>query len=267
MGRKRLAGACAAGLVGALMLLPGCKNKAPTVDAEFAAFDRAYIPALAATASNPSPAYTPAQRQADANRAMARLNDRWHLFGNAFAGLKPDDPQWAADFDRVGKQIVAASKLLSDGKSADAHAALESVRQTFMALRGRNGIGYYLDPMTAFHEPMESIVKAATLRPGRTKLSPADLVTIRSALAKARLAWTDVTETTFDPEPFGFDAQRAIRLKLLVDAETASLDHLRDVLTGSDQEAIRQAALGIKTPFAQAYMLFGDFNGLKTVGH
>jgi hypothetical protein len=215
-----------------------------------AAFDKAYIPALALTS----------QGEAEKSKAaMARLNQAWRDFSNAHRKDNPDDDAWMQGFSEIDKWILEADMNVAHGdKLMDAHNVLEHVRVILMELRQKHGIDYYLDYQTAYHEPMEGIVLAAK---GKTPvtLTEQDLAKIRNAIPELETRWNAVRSARFDPGSLGLDSTRTAKVKRSIELETESIDGLKHALAGSDRSAMIQQAVAIKPPFAQLYMLFGEF--------
>ena len=140
----------------------------------------------------------------------------------------------------------------------DAHNVLEHVRVILMQLRQKHGIDYYLDYQTAFHEPMEAIVLAAKGKTPAT-LAEQDLAKIRNTMPALEARWKAVQNARFDPDKYGLDSERAARVKRSLELETEAIEKLKKALAGSDKTSMIQLAVAIKPPFAQLYMLFGEF--------
>jgi hypothetical protein len=215
-----------------------------------AAFDKAYIPALAVTS----------QGEAEKSKAaMARLNQAWLLYSNAHRQDNPGDASWEKGFAEIDKWIREADAIVARGDTLiDAHNVLEHVRVILMQLRQKHGIDYYLDHQTAFHEPMETIVLAAKGKTPAT-LTEQDLATIRNTLPALDARWKAVQNARFEPGNYGLDSTRAAKVKQTVERETEAIETLKKALAGSDKSAMIQSAAAIKPPFAQLYMLFGAF--------
>jgi hypothetical protein len=152
----------------------------------------------------------------------------------------------------------AVKIVASDRKVTDAHEALEHVREVLMKLRLRNRIDYFIDGLTAFHEPMEVIVLAAKDKSGDT-LTEADIGRIRKMLPQAEQAWQRVTVAKLDANDYMLTPAQADDARKLMTLETASLAALKDALAASDKARIAQAAVAIKPNFAKLFMIFGDF--------
>lgn len=230
-------------------LLAGCAPDPLLVD--FAALDRAYIPALATTNL----------QQADrARAAMDRLQPAYRRFMADHYADKPEDPLWRQDLESVSRNIIDADRKLSEGRLAEAHMALEPIREILRGVRRRAALDYYLDRLADFHEPMEKIVKTAG--PVGMTLPDSGVATIRDALPQARRTWQAVAEVSPNPALFDLDRARRQEAEQLVLAESAALDRLEGALSAGDPSAVADAARAIRPSFAQLYMLFGDFSGL-----
>ena len=110
---------------------------------------------------------------------------------------------------------------MAAGNNAAAHTALEDVRIDLMKLRSAQGVDYFMDRLTAFHEPMEVLALAGnTLKP--QDLTPANaqsqyyLTDIVAAAARAGEVRT-ITTTPADPEYelLGADVTRPADLAVL----------------------------------------------------
>ena len=133
-----------------LSLLGTARIAHANIVADSAALDKAYIPALALTNQN-----EPEKSKA----AMAKLKDAWRVYAATYRAAKPSDRTWRQGFADIDSWLAQADATVTTGtRLADAHDTLEYVRVTLMQLRQKNGIDYFLDHQTAFHEPMEEIV-------------------------------------------------------------------------------------------------------------
>jgi hypothetical protein len=151
--------------------------------------------------------------------------------------------------------VAEAEKLAAEGKRKDAHEALETVRIVFWKARKDMGIDYFLDLLTAFHEPMETFVDLA-------EKPDADPARLRSLLAELSEKWTVVEKTKLDTELFGLSEEKAVKYAGMVKKEREVLSSLPALIDGGDQDALVKTAGTVKTTFSQTYMIFGDFSGL-----
>lgn len=222
--------------------------------ADMVTLDRAYIAALALTSQ---------EKPEPSRKAMAILVPTWQAFQVKYIGANPADAQWRLDFDAVNGMIARADEIVTTGADlVAAHDELEGVRITLMELRERNGIAYYVDALTRYHEPMEAIVLAGKGKTPET-LTAADLETIQAHLGEAEALWRQIQAAPFDAALFGFAPERQAALQQQVAAESEALARLRAALEAGDTAAIIQRAVAIKPAFATLFMLFGDFEGLS----
>lgn len=222
---------------------------------DMVALDKVYIAALALTSQG---------KAAESRKAVDTLQKTWREFRGRHYAANPKDPQWKPDFDRVSGMVDEASKIVAGGRPVtEAHEALEHVREVLMALRGRNRIDYFIDRLTAFHEPMEAIVLSAKDKTGDT-LTGADVARIRATLPEAEKAWQRVAAAKLDAGDYRLDAAQAQDARKLMELEKASLAALKEALASGDKGRIARAATAIKPNFAKLFMTFGDFKPYRS---
>lgn len=222
--------------------------------ADMVTLDRAYIAALAVTSL---------EKVEPSQKSMAILIPTWAAFQAKYIAANPTDAQWRPDFDAVSGMIGRADEIVQTGTGlVAAHDELEGVRITLMELRERNGLPYFVDHLTRYHEPMEAIVLAAKGKTPET-LSAADLETIRTNLPQAQAIWADVAAAPFDPALFGFAPERQAAMQTQLGAETQALTQLQAALDAGDSVAIIQKSVALKGIFAPIFMMFGDFETLN----
>jgi hypothetical protein len=220
----------------------------------FVDFDRAFIPPLA---------ITNAEKVKPSRKAMAVLINNWKQFKAAYQNHKPDDPQWAKDFDYADRQIKKAADIVDSGKDLfSAHEILETVRILFMELRRRNKVDYYIDYLTEFHEYMEAIFHAGKDHTVDS-LTADDIADLKNHYEEAAKLWITIGDLPFDKSLYGFSDQKYKKMKNFMARETESLDRLKKAIDSGDKPAIIKAALGIKPNYAKAYKMFGDFERVK----
>jgi len=241
-------------LIGAGASLPVFALPQPALLKDMARLDKAYIPVLAlASQENVGPA----------QRAMPRLRERWDDFDRRYRDAFLSDPKWAAGFDRVDEAIARAELLIEEGDNLhQAHESLEIVRAVFFQLRRSNGVDYFLDYLTAFHDPMEAIVLAAKGKAPQD-LRGADLKHMRARLEEAQSLWGLVESAEFDPALFEFTPEQATWVQQQVASLSTALDELDRALAESGDGQIVEKAVALKPRFAQLYMFFGDFGGVR----
>jgi hypothetical protein len=241
------------GLLVSSLLLVGTPHQTTAqtyLRADMASLDRAYIAALALTSQ---------EKVEPSRRAMAVLVPTWQGFKAKYAHVSPADAQWSVEFDDVDGRIHHADAIVTAGTALlDAHEELEGVRFTFMELRERNGIEYYVDDLTRFHAPMEAIVLAAKDKSPDT-FTPADLAIIKAQLPEAQAVWQRIATREFDAALFGFPESKLMALQTGIGAETEALVQLERAIDAGDMPAIIKRSVAIKPGFAALFMLFGDF--------
>ena len=213
-------------------------------------FDQAYIPVLAMTSD---------EKLVPARRALANLLPVWQSFKSRHYADTRGDAQWQSNLDEVGRHIDASEKIIRRGTNLkEAHEELEHIRFVLMQLRERHGIDYYIDHLTRFHEPMETIVLAAR---GKTEksLTDNDLDVIRKNLPMAKKLWQQTSTTEFDAALFEFDKTQTANLRSLVEKEVMALRHLERVLQTDNKTEIIATAVSIKPNFAKIFKSFGHF--------
>lgn len=223
------------------------------------ALDAVYIPALSLT--NAKPGDTAAADKARA--AMRRLDADWPTLRVALLkDLSGRTPAQAAaarkTLAQVDKALAESRKAIAAGEYAAAHTALEDVRIDLMKLRAAQGVDYFMDRLTAFHEPMEVLALAGTtLKP--QDLTPAKRAELEKTYAEARALWRGVEQNLPDVKAYQLsEAQQAQFSKGMADV-SAAMTRLSDALRGSDHAALLKAAAAIKPPFARTFTAFGRY--------
>ena len=233
--------------------------QAGVLDASIA-LDAVYIPALSLT--NAKPGDTAAADKARA--AMQRLDADWPALRAALLkDLSGRTPAQAAGarktLAQVDKALAESRKAIAAGDYAAAHTALEDVRIELMKRRMAQGVDYFMDRLTAFHEPMEVLALAGnTLKP--QDLTPARRAELEKTYAEARALWRSVEQNLPDLKAYGLsEAQQGQFTKGMADV-TVAMARLSDALRGSDNAALLKAAAAIKPPFARTFTAFGRYS-------
>jgi hypothetical protein len=230
-----------------VMLLTGFA--ANDIRQDMVKLDKVYIASLALTSQG---------KVAESRMAVGALQKEWQGFRDRHYNANPRDSQWKLDFDHVNAMVNDAGKIVaSERKVTDAHESLEHVRQVLMSLRQRNRIDYFIDGLTAFHEPMETIVLAAKDKTGDT-ITESDIARIGKMLPQAEQAWQRVATTKFDAGDYMLTPAQADDARKLIALEKASLGALKDAFAAGDKARVAQAAVAIKPNFAKLFMIFGD---------
>jgi len=222
---------------------------------DMVALDAVYIPALAmTTAAAQDAAFAPKARA-----SLAALRSQWPALKQALAltwGTKVP-AGWSHALASTGRHIEAASGAASQSDWKHAHDALEPVRIDLMKVRQRHGLDYFVDRLTAFHEPMEQLAQAgSTWQP--SALDATHQAELERAYAHARTLWRGIEGQSVDPKQYGLSLARATQLRKAIDEVSAALAQLSDALRGDDKVRVLKAAAAIKSPFARAFMAFGQ---------
>ncbi len=216
-----------------------------------AAFDKAYIPVLY---------YTNTDKADQARAAMPRLERAWDVFARQHRRDYASDTKWTDGFSKIDHQIAeAANHLKRADPLSQAHDALEPVRVVLMNLRRDHGWAYYVDALTAFHEPMEKVVLAAKGKTPQT-FTENDRARIQNEFAALEAKWEDVKRARIDPNIYKFDGVRVAEVRTLVATETNRIQQLKKALKDPDVMSLIKSATAIKPAFADLVKQFGDFS-------
>lgn len=230
------------------------KKETLTPLASFVALDQAYIPPLF---------FTSVEKLAASQASFAELQQEWTHFSSSNAQLFQDS-QWAADLEQIDQRLEKAEAIIASGQGLKkAHDELEHLREILLTARQRNQFDYFVDYLTAFHEPMEAIVLTAkqTLPEEWTAETTAK---IQSTLPAAEARWQAVQGASFQAADYGFSQERYQKMQQLLLAEAQALEELKTALL---QEApipqLRARALGIKPNLAGLFKLFGNLEAYQ----
>jgi hypothetical protein len=246
---KRKWGWAAAALI--VLLYTGTGLGDGTVLKDFVSFDKAFIPPLALTNQ---------EKVAPSKKAIEILKEEWGRFRSRHYEANAKDAKWKQDLDSVGAKIQDAERIILGEKNLmEAHEILETIRYAFMDARKRNGIEYYIDHLSEFHEHMEAIVHAAS-DAGSASLAEKEKSFISRECGEAMRIWAGIQRLPFDKELFGFDDRRETKRQELLQKEAEALLTLQKSLESNDAPRIIRAAKEVRPNYAQLYMLFGDFS-------
>jgi len=238
-----------------ILLLPGC-SQGPAQEnmlEAMAGLDRAHIPALL---------FTNLQKQRESELALERLRREWDRFDGKYHNLKIKyglditDKFWKEDFEKINELITTAEVLVEEERLIEAHEQLEEMRMILKELRARNGIDYFLDGMTEFHEVMEQIILSLK---GKDKLYEEDLIRLRALFKEAQKSWAELGNSEVDPRVFGFEPEKIEAVRKRIKEEERVLASFAAALSSEDADRIFQAATDLKPNFVVLYKAFGDF--------
>jgi len=126
-----------------------------------------------------------------------------------------------------------------------------------MKVRQRQGLDYFVDRLTAFHEPMEQLAQAGSTWQSAA-LDISHKAELERAYAHARTLWRSIEGESVDAPQYGLSPARAAQLRNAIDEESTALTQLSDALRGSDKTRILKSEAAIKSPFARALTAFGQ---------
>ena len=219
-----------------------------TLVKDMVALDRQYIAALALTSQ---------QKLKPAADAMARLLPLWKSFNYKHSNMVKKDTAWKTDMVKIDHYIQAANKIVKTGKNLiDAHEELEQVRIVMMHARERLHIDYFIDHLTRFHVPMETLVLTVKGK-SASDISSETVAKMKTELKMAKSLWQKVIQAEVDKNLFGFSDEKANMVKGLKLKETEALARLETALAAGNHDVIIKAGVAIKPPFAKMFMLFG----------
>jgi hypothetical protein len=224
------------------------------------ALDAVYIPALSLTTVKPGDAAAADKARA----AMQRLDARWPalraaLLQDLSGGTPAQSAAARKTLSQVDASLAASRKAVAANNFAAAHTALEAVRIDLMKLRVARGVDYFMDRLTAFHEPMEVLALAGSSTLPQD-LTPARRAAMEEAFAQARALWRSIEQHLPNPPAYGLNEARLAQFNKGVADVTAALARLSDALRGADNAALLKAAAAIKPPFARTFTAFGQYN-------
>ncbi len=195
---------------------------------------------------------TNGKAQAESERAIAEAMRAWRAFGERFAAAPPlpyaGDARFGATVDEVSAVYLEADRLIRAGRLADAHEALEKVRDLLAGLRQRNGVVVFSDAMNAYHAEMERVIEEGPKllrQPRGPLLLMAQVGTLEYLAARLQAQ---------APPALQADPAFAPALK----AVTESVAALRAaVLDGGDADAVGRAIGALKAPYSRLFLKFG----------
>lgn len=229
-------------LAAALFLfLTGAAHAGPIED--MAEFERVYIPALALTNQPKAPAEQVAG-------SLSRLASAWPGLRAAFSGKGEALDRALRITDAA---LAQAGRLLAEGRRAEAHDALETIRPAFLDARRAMGIDLYVDRLTEYHDAMEELVKGAQAGSPPAQLEP--------LLRHASELWTRAERPQFDAALFGFDDAKYAELRGRLQGERETLEALREAVERGDAARARELSGALKSRFGAIYVMFGRMGG------
>jgi hypothetical protein len=218
--------------------------------------DKRYIPALV---------FTDLEQQRESELAMDNLKREWSKFKEKYYnlemryGLNITDKFWKEDFDRIQGLIVSAEGYIKEENLGAAHESLKEVRLIFLELRHRNGLNYFLDPMTRFDNSMESIV---SLLRGKDKLSDKDLDNLQALAVEAKESLDEAIAFNFEPDLYKYTPEKSEAIKKKLKDEREELQDFEKAVEEANSDMIFQTAQDLKPGFMVLYKSFGNFQSI-----
>jgi hypothetical protein len=222
-------------------------------------FDALYIPLLSLTsAAQSNPAAVP-----KTVAAATRLRDRWPSLKAALAANPPSAAmraEWRQALTAVERRLAKSDAAVARADWKTAHAVLEDVRIDLMKVREAAGFDYFVDRLTAYHEPMEVLALAGA--GAKTEpLDAAQRARLEKAFAESSARWRAVEQNLPDPRVYHLTQAREAQLRKGLADEAAAMSRLSDALRGSDDAQLLKAASAVKPPYARAFTAFGAAEG------
>lgn len=242
----------------ATFLAPWAALAAPLDD--MVAFDALYIPALAASTSASQDARAVPKAQA----SWQALAQRWPaLRGQLAITWGSPSPAWTETLAAVDRQLTLSQAAVARAEWQQVHEALEDVRLVLMQARLSRGMDYFVDRLTAYHAPMETLAMAAsTWRPADVDV--ARRAQLEQAGLQAAALWRGIERQPVDATAYGLSPQRQAQLRQALDDESLALDRLSQALRLGSNEQVLTAAAALKPAFARSFTAFGRGEGEPT---
>ena len=221
------------------------------LDRTMVALDRAYIPALGLSGQ-------PAEI-GRATIALAGFEKAWIAFRDGVAAEPGFDGRWKADLPGIDADLAEAKKaLLVEGKGPLAHEALEGVRMTLLSARQRQGIPYFLDYVTLYHNSMEDILNGKPAKPLKD-WSEAERMSFTADLDIGIARWNKVrAEEDLLP---AMELSEKARAAYSTQWQTISalMADIKTALGAGDEKTLAAKLGQLKPNFTKTFFLFGDF--------
>ncbi len=216
-----------------------------------AQLDKSYIPALGLSGQ--------ADQQAKAKVAFVIFESEWSRFKSRFAASDGFDAAWAGDLESVSDAIAKAREELfenSDGPAA--HEALEAVRMTLLESRTRQGIPYFIDSLTLFHNAMEDLLND---RPSKAlgAWDTAERTRMAAYLDMAIQRWARVKEAESLIAYAALSPNAEATYRTQWQTIDSILSGAKNSLATGDEKTFSEALERLKPNFIKTFFLFGEF--------
>lgn len=210
-----------------------------------AELDKSYIPALALTGKA-------GESPGTVKKAIDRFSKSWKFFRDSNTNSLNG---WKSTVSEIDIAVEKAGNALKSGNLKKSHDELESVRETLLKYRRSNGLVYYLDDFTVYHEVMEKLIHAVSSVSNPTGSKGTELL-----LQKAVESWNTVERNEDSSGLFGLGDEKKSRLHEFIQKEKGLLMEAVKGLKKRDDRSFSEAVRGLKPVFTRAFFLFGDFS-------
>jgi hypothetical protein len=229
----------------ALTLAAALSLSAEAADAVTDAMQAAYAPYRAALFR------TNGKSQPEAQAALVQAQQAWRNVADRFGAKPPAPYDRDAEFARTLTQVAAvydkAAGEVGAGKLPEAHETLEAARDLMAALRQRNGVVVFSDPMNAYHAEMEHLlVEGPKLLAGPQGV----------ALLTAQVGVLEYLARQLRAQAPAALLPNAEFETLLKDVE-ASVQNVKKAALSQDAAAIKDAMGKVKAPYSKLFLKFG----------
>ena len=190
---------------------------------------------------------------------LANSREAWYSFLAYWYATPPpeyaEDTCWQADLAAITGHIHLAEWLATSGEMYSAHDTLEPVRRIWMDIRTRNGVQWFGDEITRYHDVMEPVVLWGTGQ-ARGGVTEDNFEEFEAEVAALVEAWRDLARFRFRPRaPRGPGGQ--LQYRIFMTQADAAVKRLHRVVEDGWIEDIPEAAREVKATFLPLFMNFG----------
>ncbi len=190
--------------------------------------------------------------RANLEKAISAWSEIRDTYSSAIPASYSSDSEFLEVLSFVDERLARAMEKVEAGEIEEAHEALEPIRETLFELRQRNGVDYFGDRITKFHEPMEVVYTIGVSKTPET-LTPESIKIIEEKLPEL-VKYLDEIEAN---KPSDLSEEKSELFDQIVSAERESLNELERALESGDKAEILKACQGIKPNYAKLYLNFG----------
>lgn len=217
-------------------------------------FDRYYIPALALTNQG---------EKEKSQKALKRLTKFWEEFTVHFYNYPNSGKKWQSSINQITRSLAKANQDMQQGKDLKViHNDLESIRTIFWHIRKRNDVNYFPDYLTAFHDPMETLVSIVKGKKPDS-LTKSDIRNISGLLPKIEQLWHSVMQAPVQEKLFNLNNHQVDKIRHDENEVNKNILNLKKALQKKDKSDIINSTVQIKPYFVKIYLMFGDFHDFK----